>query len=485
MSIKQKTIQGIAWAALQNWGSQIAALLIFLIMARLLAPESFGLVALANSFLAFVNILIDQGLTTALVQRPHIEFKHLNSVFWTQTALGLFFAFVGFTCAPTIAAFFKEPLLELIIRAFSWLPFIESFKMVHLAIFRRQLAFKKIAMRVLIGIFSSGVIGVFLALNGFGVWSIVGQQITFETVGVVVFWQLSDWRPKLTFSLRHLKELYGFGFSTLSYRVLTYLNQNTDTLLIGYFLGSVALGYYAVAYRVFQVLTQLLVDTPNQVVFPVFSRLQQDLDRLTNVFFKAIQFSSLIAFPMLFGVISLARELVLTIFGNQWYLSIPLMQILSIGGIVYFILLFNQSVFIALGYPSWNMRLEALNCIFNILLCAVAVQWGVLAVACAYIVSDLLVIPASLWVLRESMAISLTGYAVRLLIPLTYSAAMMAVILLVKNLMLASLSPLWMLPIYTFVGGVFYAVLVFTFTPNLFYELWSFRGFLSKNKLKA
>jgi O-antigen/teichoic acid export membrane protein len=485
MNIKQQTIRGIAWSFLQNWSSQMGSLLIFLVMARLLAPESFGLVALANSFLAFVSIFINQGLTAALVQRPTIDSKHFDTAFWVQVCFGLFFSLLGLISGPAIANLFQEPLLKPIIQVFSILPFLESLNMVHIAILRRQIAFQKIAARVLIGILVSGIVGIALATQNFGVWSLIGQQITFEAVGVAAFWHLSDWRPKLRFSLDHLKELYSFGVSALSSNILTYLNQNTDTLLIGYFLGSVALGYYAVAYRVFQVLIQLLVQTPNQVVFPVFARLQLNLGRLINAFYKALQFSSLIAFPIFFGVVSLADELVLTIFGEQWYPSMPIMQVLSLGGMIYFIILLNQSVFIALGHPFRNVKIDILNSTLNIIFCWLAVRWGVLAVAIAYVASDFLVIPVSIWMLKKLLKITFLDYVARLVPSLAYSIAMLVAIVVFKGFLAGLVEPYWILVICTILGVVVYGAMLIIFTPNLLYELWGLRKLLIGSHVKS
>lgn len=472
MSIKQKAIKGVFWSGIQNWGSQAGSLIIFLVLARLLSPADFGLVALANTFLSFFNLFIEQGFILALIQRQEIEAEHFNTAFWTQICLGLAFTIISLLSANFFAEIFQAPLLTPILQWFSILFFISSLNKVQLAILRRKFAFKKIAIRALSGIVLSGVVGISFAVSGFGVWSLVGQQLTFEIVGVIAFWSISDWRPQLKFSLQHFQELYKFGISVFYSKVLNFFNQNTDNLLIGYFLGEVALGYYAVAYRVLQVLTQLLVGTGNQVTLPVLSRLQVEPERFIRVFYKIIKFASLIALPVFLGVFTLASELVIIIFGEQWQPSIAIMQVLTLGGIISLILFFNRSVFVAIGKPFWQLRLELLNVSFNIIACIIAVRYGILAVAFAYIISDFMVIPASLWTLNKVMRISWQAYLKQLISPVICTGIMTALIWLIKYWLEPILEPKFILVICTLCGIVFYTLSLKLLAPLLFQELW-------------
>ena len=472
MSIKQQAIKGIIWSGIQNWGSQAGSLIIFLVLARLLSPEDFGLVALANTFLAFFNIFIDQGFSSALIQRHQIEEEHINTAFWIQISLGLVFTILGFSSANLIAEIFQKPSLARILKWFSVLFTLNSLNIVQRTILKRKLAFQTLAIRSLSGIFISGIVGISFALSDYGVWSLVGQQLTFEIVGVIAFWYLSDWRPRLQFSLTHFKDLSNFGISIFGSKILTFFNQHTDNLLIGYFLGEVALGYYAVAYRVLQVLTQLLVRTGNQVALPVLSRFQVEPDRFLRVFYKIIKFASLIALPVFLGVVTLASELVVIIFGEKWEASIPIMQVLAFGGIVYLILFFNRSVFVAMGKPSWRLCLEFLNVFLNTIACLIAVRYGILAVAFAYVISDFLVIPASLWTLKRIMNISLKAYLRQFASPLICASSMMILTWLTKYWLGHIAEPQAILVICTLLSISFYTLSLRFLDPLLFQDLW-------------
>ena len=408
--IAQKAISGVFWSAVQNWGSQAGSLIAFLVLARLLQPEDFGLVALANTFIVFFTLAIDQGFSTALVQRQQLDEAHWNTAFWVQLGLGVGLTLLILGSAGFVAGIFHQPMLEPVLRSLSLIFLLRPLILVQRAALRRQLAFKKIAIRALVSIFFGGGVGIGLAITGHGVWSLVAQQLTFEAVGVVVFWWVSDWRPALQFSRRCLGDLSSFGVSIFGSNLLAFGNNHFDTLLIGYFLGEVALGYYAIAYRVLQVLTQLLIGTGNQVALPILSRFQSEPERFLKAFYQIVGCVSLVALPIFVGVATLAPELVGVVFGVQWMLAVPMMQVLAFSGMFYIVLFFNMSAFVAMGRPIIRLRLEFINVILNTMGCLIAVRWGVLAVAYAYAISDFLVIPMSLWSLNKLLKISFRDY---------------------------------------------------------------------------
>ncbi|MEL6491474.1 MAG: oligosaccharide flippase family protein, partial [Cyanobacteria bacterium J06621_3] len=249
---------------------------------------------------------------------------------------------------------------------------------------------------------------------------------------------------------------------------LTFLNENSDTLLIGYFLGDFCLGYYAIAYRVFQVLTQLLVKTITQVTFPALSRLQNESQRLLSAFYQIVQHANLATIPVFLMVVLLSQELVLVVFGEQWLPSSSAMQVLTCSGIVYSVMTFNKSLLIATGQPLWQLKLEALNVVFNIASCLFAVRWGILAVAYAYAVSDLLVVPISLWVLKLTVCLSLEEYLKRFLSPFSCAVAMVITIGVTKYYLSVELSSYLVLISCTLIGVVSYVSCLLCLDPGLF-----------------
>jgi O-antigen/teichoic acid export membrane protein len=208
MDIKRKAIQGMIWSAIQNWGTQAIALMLFFVMARLLTPSDFGLVASANIVVAFLEIFLRQGFQQAIIQHPDLEEEHLDTAFWIYVAVGSLLALLMFSTSDFVAQFFRQPELAAILKLLSLLFVITPLATLQEALLNRQLNFKAIAVRAVGGITVSGIIGIVLVFWGFGVWSLVSQQLIFEIFGVIALWTASDWRPKFRFSWRHLRELF-------------------------------------------------------------------------------------------------------------------------------------------------------------------------------------------------------------------------------------------------------------------------------------
>lgn len=468
MSIKQKAIQGVVWSVIQNWGSQAGSLIVFLILARLLTPQAFGLVALANVFLAFMQIFLEQGFTQALIQRQELEPEHLNTAFWTNVGSGILLTIIGFALAGFVANFFNQPKLIPLLQCFSFLFIINSLSHVHQALLSRELAFKTMAVRTLIGIFIGGIVGVVMALRGFGVWSLVSQQVVFETVCVIVMWQAVDWRPQFQFSRKHFQELFSFGINVVGFKFLKFFNKRSDNLLIGYFLGEVALGYYAIAYRILQVMTQLLVSTSNQVALPTFSKLQTEPERFRKAFYKVTQFTSLIAFPTFIGVAALSPELIILLFGEEWKPSIPVLQILAFGGIIHTLSFFNTSVFMAMGKPTWRLWLSFLEAVISLIACLFAVQWGIVAVALAYVVSIYIVFPIGQGGVSKLINVPFKTYGQQLVTP-TISSLVMIIAILISKYFLENLMDIkFILVIEIAIGIITYSLTIKLIEPKLF-----------------
>lgn len=417
-NLRARAAKGVFWTATSNWGNELIRLVIFALLARLLAPEAFGLMALALVFMGFTQVIADQGLADAVVQRKHLDPMHLDSAFWMCMGFGVLLAGVLSALAVPLALLFRQDELAPILVALALVIPISSASLVQRAILARQMAFRSLALRTLISIAVGAIFGIGAALLGFGVWSLVAQHIASPIAGLIVLWSVSGWRPRFAFSMAHFRELFGFGIHILSFRLLNYFTRRADELLIGAFLGAASLGFYTVGYRMLRMLFQLTSSLIDQVAFPLYSRLQDQPERFTRVYYKTIAFAAIMALPAFVSCLVLAPEIVYVLFGPKWDPAVPVMQALTLLGVVQFLTYLNSNVVKALGKPAWQVVIVGFTSILKITAFFVAVSHGIVGVAIAAACVGYLVAPIWYWAVKRLAPISLGKYFAHLRGPL-------------------------------------------------------------------
>ena len=471
MSIKQKAIKGVIWSAIQNWGTQAVSFIVFFALARLLTPEDFGLVALANVFLAFMRIFLEQGFAQAIIQRQDLETEHLDTAFWTNLAIGLILAIISFLSSGFVANRFGQPDLTPILQCLSILFIIAALSKIQQAILERKFEYKAVALRSLFGTTIGGVVGIIMALNGFGIWSLVAQQIVHETVGTIVLWISSDWRPKLRFSSTHFQHIFSFGISILGLNFTNFFNNRVNEFLIGYFLNPVVLGYYTIAYRLLKVMIDLLVKTTTNVTLPTFSRLRTDLNKFRQTFYTVTKLTSVIAFPCFFGMAIMAPELIKVLFGEKWLPVIPLIQILTVMGLFRSVSFFKSSVIISMGKPTWSLYLKLVSVVLNFILFAIAYRWGIVAVTIAYTVRTIIVFPIGQWAVSLLIKTPMLTYLRQFISPLLTSSIMAIAVYTTRVSLSNLLTPQLLIIVCTLIGIIVYGIALAIVAPQLFKQL--------------
>ena len=467
MSLKEKTITGVVWSGAQKWGQRFNALVVFFILVRLLNPEDFGLIALASVFIAFADVIVSQGFTQAIIQREILEPEHSDSAFWTGMGLGTLLSVALVLFAPLIARGFSEPDLTSIIRWLSLTFTLNALSGVQDALLQRSFDYKKLASRQLLGLVSGGVVGVVMAFLGYGVWSLVAQQIVTKFVATVTLWTLSPWRPALRFSKRHFDDLFAFEVKELGSRIFDFFGSRSDNLLISIFLGPVALGFYSVASRVSTIMTELFASTLSSVAFSLFSRLQKDKAGMRRNFLNATRLSSLFAFPAFIGLGMIAPEFVRVVLGEQWVKSIPVLQLLLIISTLQSVSLFDNIVFKAMGKPSWVLGFTTLTAVGNVIGIFIAVRFGIVAVAAAHVIRAYLMAPLAIYLVGKLIDLDCRVYLRQFVSPLVGSAVMAATIVVVK-MAFPEMSDVAALATCTALGATVYILSVRLFAPDLF-----------------
>lgn len=473
-SLRDQAIRGVFWSAVQNWGSAALGTLVFVILLRLLDAEQFGLLALAAVVVNFMEIFLRQGFGQAIVQRQDLEPGHLHTAFWINMVAAVILTLVAVVGADLAAAAFHEPGLAPVIRWLSLALPIGALNATPQAILQRDLAFKSLAIRSLVGVAAGGIVGIAMALGGYGVWSLVGQQLTAAAIGTIVLWTATGFRPGLTVSARHFRDLLRFGAHVVGAELLAFLNQRLDRVLIGLFVGMQAVGYYDVAQRLLLVMTQVLTQTVSTVALSALSKLQENREQMRSAFCTASRMTAAIAFPAFLGMAALSPEMVTVLFGPKWTPSIPIMQILVFIGILQSVTFFDGVVILACGKPAWRLAILLVNSLMNVAALSIAARWGVVAVAAAFVIRGYVLWPLPALAVRNLIHLDTRGYLDRFAAPTAASVTMVIVVLAVRRL----LGPVTTTPIVLAAGIVAgvatYALVIHLLAPGLARQMRDF-----------
>jgi polysaccharide transporter, PST family len=462
VSLKAKALRGVLWTLVEVLGTQGTAFLVFVLLARLLDPGAFGLVALAGTVITVLNIFVEAGFSTAIVRSEEISDRKLNTAFWIGVGDAALLVGLLSVSAGWVARAYGTPELAPVLRALAWVMLFSSISAVHNALLVRKLEFRSKALRRLIAVVAGGIAGVTLALLGYGVWALVGKQAVEGLVDCLVVWRTSPWRPGRDVSKQDARELFGFGKNMVGSNMVKFINRSADDMIIGMFLGPVALGYYAVAFRANVAVTEVALRATSRTALPVFAKLQGDPVRMREAYYQALELAMLVACPVFLGLSATAPELCLTMFGAEWAPSIRPMQVLGLAGVGLAINLYVGPILIAVGRPNTFFRFSLAQGILNVLCFLVAVRWGIEAVAWAFVVRTALVFPAVLWLLKSAIGAEPRRTLALMVAPTFASLAMFASVAAARHAF-AGLPTLLSLVLLCSVGAVTYLGLMALF----------------------
>ncbi|HSK15158.1 MAG TPA: lipopolysaccharide biosynthesis protein [Gaiellaceae bacterium] len=340
----------LKWAFLMNWGDRAMSTVFTLVLAAILGPRAFGVVALALVYLALIQLVLEGGVQTALVQREDLDEEHLSSAFWINLAWCLALAGLSFGLAGWWARLNDIPELEDVVKALSLMLVFYGLTIVQLAIFQREMRFKGLAIRENVAVLVGGVLGIVLALRGAGVWALVAQQLGFASTQLVLLWAMSTWRPRLRFSRAHAGQLVGFSSGVFLANLGGFLNRRADALLMGIFFGPVAVGLYRLADRFVDTVLELTMRPVAHVSLPFFSRLQNDAVALRDAVASCIRTSLLVTVPAMLVMAACSTYLV-GILGDEWADAAGVLKLLAVVGIGKAIVFFTGPLLFAVARP--------------------------------------------------------------------------------------------------------------------------------------
>lgn len=382
-SLKDRAINSMIWVTIDKTGGYFLLFVSNLILARLLMPEDFGCIAMLQVFLAIADIIVHGGFGTALIQKKSPTHVDYASVFYINLAISVALYGVLFLVAPAIARFYSMPLLCVVLRVEAIELIINSFTVVQLSILKKNLQFKALAVRNILSSVFGLTACIVCAFYGLGVWSLVVNAIVSRLCGVLLLWKASTWRPTLEFSWVSVKELFGFGgFMMLSSIISTIYNE-LQSLLVGKFYSAADLGYVNQAKKLESIPSGALSSVVTQVSFPVFSKLQDNVEALKYGLKKNIKAIQYINLPMMLLLIVIAEPLIELLYGERWLASIPYFQILCVSRLLGVIVPLNMSIISAKGKGKLYLITQLIKCGFSIIVIVLSVHHGIYALMIA------------------------------------------------------------------------------------------------------
>lgn len=342
------------WSIFQVIGRQGITLIMFSLLALLLKPADFGTLAMAMTWIAFVKLFSEMGFGAALIQRQDVNSSHFSTIFITNIVVGVFLTIIGIILSFPCALFFKNPDVQPIVAVLSLNFLVNSFSWTQQAIAQKELRFRHLAIRDISAALIGGIAGIILALLGFGIWSLVVQSLVTNIIATLLIWFLSKWRPVLKeFSFKYIKQLWPYSSKIFAFIIFKYFAQNTDKLIIGYFLGNITLGLYIFAFRIVVYPISMVVGAIGNYLFPKFSRMQNDLKTINKSYLYVVKAINSVVAPLMVIVAFLSPFLVQLIWGQKWLPAVPLMQILVVVAIAQSLISPVGQLMKALNRPGW------------------------------------------------------------------------------------------------------------------------------------
>lgn len=332
-SLGNKATKGTIWSSVDRLSVIVLQFVVNLILARLLMPDDFGAIGLITIFIAVAQTLIDGGFGAALIQKKNPTQEDYSTILWWNMAFSSFLYFLLFISAPLIADFYHIEGLTYIIRGIGLILILNAIVSIQINRLRKQLYFNKIAfINIFACIIGSGT-AILAAYFQYGVWSLVILQLVTSMVSLIMLWFVTRWHPSIIFSTASFKTLFSFGGYLLAANLLQTICQNLQGLIIGRKFSATQMGYYSQAQKLDQLSSYALPQIIVQVMYPVFSQIQDDQKRLQDVVLRSIQIISFIIFPIITLLIIIAESLIETLYGTKWLPAVPYFQILCVGGL--------------------------------------------------------------------------------------------------------------------------------------------------------
>ncbi len=377
MSLKKKATKGILWVAVERFGQQLLQGIIFIILARLLSPEDFGLVGMLVIFFAIAQTFVDSGMGQALIREKEISDEDRSTVFWFNLFLSILFYALLYFSAPWIADFYNQPKLISLTRVMGLNILFFAIAVVQRAEMTQQMEFKKQALAQVPAMALSGGISIWMAYVGYGVWAIAAQYLLMAFFGSLLLWLLQPVKIKFIWSRESFNKLFGFGYKLLFSGLLNTIFENIFKLIIGKYFSLATLGFFTQAQKLQRLASNNLSNLIQKVSYPILARLGDEKEKLKSGYKKVIVTSSFVIFPLITFLMIMAHPIIVVLLGQKWVEAVPFLQYLCGAGLVIHINAINLNLLKVLGRSDLVLKLAFFKKSILLIAIVIGLQFGI------------------------------------------------------------------------------------------------------------
>lgn len=370
---QSNVISGLSWSFAERILAQLVSTVVGIVLARLLAPDDYGIISIVMVFITFYNVFATSGLGTAIVQKKEVDETDYNTAFWLSILQSVLLYLLLFFTAPYISAFYERPILTSVIRVLGLRLIVTSLNTIQQAYLQRAMAFRKFFVATLFGTIVSCVVGIVLAYNGFGVWALVAQYLTNTTIDTIVLCFVCGWNPKFKFSKKKAKEIYSFGWKVLGTELVFTLESDIRSLAVGRVFGTADLAFYDQGRKYPSLLVDNINNTIQKVMLPTFSRMQDDKVELKNALRRCIRLEVFLLAPFLVGFAAIAQIFVSVLLTDKWMNAVPFIWIFCASYLTRPIESSCHQAFLALGKSGLVLCIMILINVTSLTLSLVAI----------------------------------------------------------------------------------------------------------------
>lgn len=389
-TVKNSILKNFIWRFAERCGAQLVTFIVSIVLARILAPEDYGTIALVTVFTTILQVFVDSGLGTALIQKKDADDLDFSSVFFFNFAVCLILYLCMFISAPFIAEFYNDVSLTPVVRVISLTIVMSGIKGIQQAYVSKHMMFKRFFFSTIGGTIFSAFFGIALAYAGFGVWALVAQQLSNMVIDTLILWLTVKWRPKLMFSWTRLKGLLKFGWKLLVSALLDTGYSNLRNLIIGKMYSSSDLAFYNQGDKFPKVIVTNINTSIDSVLLPTMSSVQDDRVRVKNMTRRAIKTSTFVMAPLMMGMAFCAEPIVRLVLTDKWLPCVPYLRIFCITYMFWPIHTANLNAINAMGRSDWFLKLEIIKKIMGMTILLSTMWFGVMALAYSLLVSNVL-----------------------------------------------------------------------------------------------